>query len=413
MLAVMPGMGIALIAATLSGTRPGIDWKLVAFGSLVVAVGALEWRRTPGLGVGALLLSDDDDWADPEDMPLPVPPLRLTVLFSVAVLSAGVFAALGYVALELVPNWIASGGDHPPPNTAQSLALERGNLRTAGLGLVAAFGAGLGLLMTLHGHRYQTQEAARVERDRARNRRHARQSLTFERFNDAIKQLAEQDILRSDPTKSRALDPITRVTVRLAGVYSLGSVAMESPQQRPAVRDVLTAFVAEHQARHRDLEQAFADRDCEPHSAEWDQESAAFLADLRETAAPADVAAALVVLARIYGQDPRLSPPRLALAYSNLAGADLRSADLTDADLRGADLTAAKLFGATLQRATVVGANFARADLRGADLQGAIGMGSATFTGAQVEGVVLNRGFAHRVAADDDPATPLGPKHAV
>lgn len=58
------------------------------------------------------------------------------------------------------------------------------------------------------------------------------------------------------------------------------------------------------------------------------------------------------------------------LTHANLAGADLTRADLTRADLTGADLTRANLTGANLTFADLTGADLGGADLRNADLTG-------------------------------------------
>lgn len=179
--------------------------------------------------------------------------------------------------------------------------------------------------------------------------------------------------------------------IRLAGIYALERIAVDSPADQRTVVEVLSAF-----ARDRS-----ADPDLRPASPD----------PASPVRAAVDVHAAVTVLARLPGLAgvPRsdllgadLTGPaalhRLQavdgnLAHAQLVGADLtfarlEGANLAFAQLEGADLTSARLFGANLAYARLDGANLAHAGLSVADLSCARLVG-ADLTSAWLEGVNL------------------------
>jgi hypothetical protein len=180
-----------------------------------------------------------------------------------------------------------------------------------------------------------------------------------ERFTRSVAQLGEKS-----------------VDVRTGGIYALARVAKDSPPDRQAVADILTAFVKVHSP-------------WQPTSA-GDSESATSkgteqLVPLRDRSP--DVQAAMTVLGRMlpFGRidHPGSSPVqhRLGLGNTDLRFADLRGlnlsgawlagANLTRAEFEGADLRGASLWLATCTSALFMGADLRRADLNGADLRNA------------------------------------------
>lgn len=185
----------------------------------------------------------------------------------------------------------------------------------------------------------------------------ARQNAVTERFAKAVEQLGDKD----------------RLDVRLGGIYLLGRLAADSPSDRPAIFDVLSAFVRTHT----------------PNSPECgaDLSSAIF----KETVVSDDVRAVFTVI----GRRDRLGSEKIdfsrtcfagvdlsdldlrgvSFRHANLTGAKLRSVDLDHADLsdtvlRWADMAGAKLTGASLAQAKMSNATLDGADLTAADLQG-------------------------------------------
>ncbi|WP_131902642.1 pentapeptide repeat-containing protein [Actinomadura rubrisoli] len=148
--------------------------------------------------------------------------------------------------------------------------------------------------------------------------------------------------------------------VRTAAVYALERIAVDSPRDRLTVRDVLAAFVREHDPAPR--------------------VRAAALPEEPDT----DVAAALTVLSRRPTDPPTTSsldlheiriprnffPNGAKLGGANLSGADLRGANLSIADLRGTNLSGADLREADLNRANLQETNLSRVKLNGAGLRG-------------------------------------------
>src|SRR6266540_3285600 len=181
----------------------------------------------------------------------------------------------------------------------------------------------------------------------------AQQGQVTERFTRAIDQLGHAEL-----------------DVRLGGIYALERIANDSPDDRTAIAEVLTAFVRGH--------------------APWPPKLAGqYLAEAPIKQVPElqvrapDVQAALTVLAR------RQPLPKLR-GRLDLEATDLRKARLGDADLKGVSLSSANL-----QEATFDGANLQEAILDQAQLQAAI-LDGANLQGAHLEyarlqGASLNR----------------------
>jgi hypothetical protein len=149
-----------------------------------------------------------------------------------------------------------------------------------------------------------------------------RQGQITERFTRAIDQLGNQH---------RQLDVI------LGGIYALERIARDSPDDRPTIAEILTAYIRGH--------------------APWPPSRPGEsidgpLDEVPELVARApDIQAAITVLGRGgFTHDQ-------AVRRLDLHGTDLRKADLTDAHLENAwfwraHLEGAKLYGAHLERAT-------------------------------------------------------------
>lgn len=160
--------------------------------------------------------------------------------------------------------------------------------------------------------------------------------------------------------------------VRAGAVYALERIAGDSPRDRPAIVDVLAAFVREH-----DPAPAVPDAKLPPEP-------------------DTDVLAALTVLGRLPRPSSSHFPdlhairiPGSPLPSTNLSGmnfftanltrvnlilAKVRYANLTRVNLTGADLEDTVLTGTSLRGANLTGANLAGADLRSADLTDVRGM---------------------------------------
>jgi pentapeptide repeat protein len=217
--------------------------------------------------------------------------------------------------------------------------------------------------------------------------------------------LAEQGQITERFT--RAIDQLGsgHLDVRLGGIYALERIALDSPDDRATIGEVLTAYVRGHAPWPPRLEG-------QP-PVEATIEEIAFL----RLRAP-DVQAALTVLGRGgFAASDRDAPPLdlsdtdLRRAY--LRGADLRRVRLHSADLRRAHFDAVDLRGATLNRANLQdahldgrledaalrGANLQDADLSNADLQGA-DLSHANLQGAKLPGA--NLPGAERDGADQE-----------
>jgi uncharacterized protein YjbI with pentapeptide repeats len=180
----------------------------------------------------------------------------------------------------------------------------------------------------------------------------AQQGQVTERFTRAIEQLGHAEL-----------------DVRLGGIYALERIANDSPNDRTAIAEVLTAFVRSHAPW--------------PPKRPGQYRAGAPIEQVPELRLRApDVQAALTVLA--YRQPlPRLRG-RLDLEGTDLRKARLEHANLQDAVLVNANLQEAILLGAKLQGAILYYANLQAAHLSDANLQG------AKLDGAKLQGAHLN-----------------------
>jgi uncharacterized protein YjbI with pentapeptide repeats len=210
--------------------------------------------------------------------------------------------------------------------------------------------------------RDQARQQLSEDRDKAlKDRQLTRQGQASERFTRAIDQLGS-----------------SRVETRIGGIYGLGQIAEQSPDNTGPVGEVLLAWL---NSRPRTQPEALL-RDHAP-----------------------DVQAALSVLT---GQGyASIVRNRLDLHGQGLMGVDLGGAQLGAARLDVADLTQANLSGAQLVGANLVESNLyiallGDADLRDADLTGAK-LVDATLREADLSGADLygaNLGLAHLADAD-------------
>jgi Pentapeptide repeats (8 copies) len=176
------------------------------------------------------------------------------------------------------------------------------------LAAVATFVASLGAL-------YYNGKSSRQATQQARLSERAQ---TSERFSRSVDELGSPS-----------------VTVRAGAVYAFGGLMRDGNRDDHAIVDILNSFVRLRSSRSTAVRPA-------------------------STQAPADIAAALIVLRH----------HQMALAQTNLSGFDLRGADLTGADLTGANLTGTDLTGADLRDTLLIGARLRGAHLEGAYLDG-------------------------------------------
>jgi hypothetical protein len=184
------------------------------------------------------------------------------------------------------------------------------------------------------------------------------QAQVAERFSAAIDQLGQEGV--------------SKLSIRLGGIYGLQRLMRDSEPDEPTVIEVLDAFIRTHAPAPERRPKTVP-------------------------ASPADVQAAVAVLAfRPLPLEPRhqrlnwsgtlLALPRAELPGAVLAGADLHDAALYHANLTRADLRRTKLRGANLHDSVLRDADLRGADLHDADLRGADLIG-ADLRGAIVSGV--------------------------
>ena len=231
-------------------------------------------------------------------------------------------AGLGYLLLRTIPNALDEAA-HLTPNDA---ALERGRIRTGALVFLAGVVAVAGAIFT--GLTFRLSQRGQGT----------------ERFNKAIE-------LMGSPDKS----------VRLGGIEALGHLAADDPRRHHrAVLEVLLAYVRERSP--------------------WDPTAAAGAA---VPAAPADVRAAMAVLAR---RRTAHDPERL---FIDLSHTNLRGVGVEGIHLRGALLDGTQLQEADLRRAKLQGAVFVNANLSGAELDDATLDHDTSFEKANLAGASL------------------------
>jgi hypothetical protein len=320
-----------------------------------------------------------------------------------AVISALGVSALGVLLLvfAVVPTWLVPDGVIAD---AAALYGARNDVRTTALQAVAGLVLLLGAYFTwrqvqnstrtLEHTREQlevTRQQVQVSDRQAREQLEvARQGQVTERFTRAIDQLGQ-----------RGEDPLDRLDVRLGGIYALERIARDSEVDRPAIAEILTAYIRTHSPRPLTPGQP---------SADLTRDQVRDLPDLR-TRAP-DVQAALTVLSRgrfaalaTVGHG-RLDLRAADLRNANLHGASLEWADLSDAHLEGALLAGARLEGADLRHARLEGAHLAGAKLKRANLADAH-LEGADLGGADLkEALYLDKAHLAGAEATDDPRHP-------
>lgn len=260
---------------------------------------------------------------------------------------AGVGAVCAVVGIWHLPDRMYPGTSD---GAVQARAALQGGLLTAAAALTAVAGGLIALDET-------RQANAEVRRANAETQRANRDTHVRELYVEAVKLLndAEQGI-------------------RLAGIYALERIAVDSPADQRTVVEVLSAFV-----RTRSTDPAL--RLSEP--TDGHEPGLARLA--------ADIRAAVQVLGRL----PRLPDvPRADFHDANLtgpaslAGINLDNSNLSGVVLMGADLTEARLYLADLSDADLSGTTLIKADLNDATLAG-INLSGANLANAELSTVDL------------------------
>ncbi|MFD8531531.1 pentapeptide repeat-containing protein [Streptosporangium canum] len=181
----------------------------------------------------------------------------------------------------------------------------------------------------------------------------------------------------------------TKSDVRLGGIYALQRLTTDSTRDRDTIRNVLSAFVRNHDGCALQPGEKTPPKRC----SDAGEDAGSYVR------LPADVVAALTIAPTLatFDESGAVSNradfsfsrfPKADLIGAKLTGADLTEADLTDADLTGAFLTEAFLTGAKLTGAFLTDADLTEADLRGAFLRGAFLIG-AKLIGADLTGADL------------------------
>lgn len=177
-----------------------------------------------------------------------------------------------------------------------------------------------------------------------------RQGQLHDRFTKANEQLGDQS-----------------VAVRLGGIYALKQLSEDTKRtsDQEAVVEVLSAFVR----MNFDIKLEEEDE----RRGEYDPVTT------KRTAPPADVLAAISVLAQL--------PNRDGIMRADFTGVVFDAADLTNARLRGGNLSGVDLRRVGLMGADLSGASFRAADLRYGTLQ------SANLAGAKLEDAKLRKNY--------------------
>ena len=214
---------------------------------------------------------------------------------------------------------------------------------------------------------------------------------------------------------TRAVDQLghSKLDVRLGGLYSLERIAKDSEADRPAIYEILTAYVRGHApwppqrgTTHEVADAILGDLASQPDRPASDLPLEDLpLLEIRA----ADVQAVLTIL----GRRPRCAGDRpLDLARTDLRGADLEGAHLEKAYLRGVHLERARLDGVHLEEADLVGAHLEQASFISVDYERP-GLGGAHLTGAllidvNLDGARLTEGTLQGAYADDRTVWPAG-----
>jgi uncharacterized protein YjbI with pentapeptide repeats len=273
--------------------------------------------------------------------------LAVGVVVSVGLLTAWVLLLPRRLAPPVPAEVLARLNDHDRLEATTAQVKLQNDLRTSALQAIAG-------LAVLAGAVLGFQQLTEDRHQATASRELTLQGQASERFTRAIDQLGSE-----------------RLEVRLGGIYGLEQIAREAPANRPAVTEVLVAYL------HR--------RSPRPAKTPPDDGSIKVL----RIRVP-DAQAALIVLGRRQRKagDPELDLVSLDLRAADLTAADLGAADLGAADLRAADLTSANLRDVRLRSANLTSANLTSASLGGVDLSYAdltsTDLGGANLTSANL-----------------------------
>lgn len=184
-----------------------------------------------------------------------------------------------------------------------------------------------------------------------------RQTAISERYSTAIEQLGSEV-----------------ETIRIGGIYSLESIALESPDRALSVFNVLFAFIRSHSTKWVEPENR-TQQSCPTPTVPSEEEREIYYEKFGNYVvkydAPPDLQAAVDIFAR--------STTRLE------NGPDLKF-DLTQACLARVNFSNANLRGVILSQATLAEADFTNADLTGAKFDGASPGNASTVSGRWVLG---------------------------
>jgi hypothetical protein len=233
-----------------------------------------------------------------------------------------------------------------------------------------------------------------------------------QRFTEAISLLGQEDERNND-----------KLDLRLGAIYSLRQLMIDSPDDEPAIVEVLSAFIRMHAPR-----------------GQTDPTRPAVLPTMKTSAL--DVSTALMVLGSrpdpniprnrlTHLTDATLLLPQSRLDRANLVGSDLAGSNLWEAELSYGDLTethfdmsfmdyaslaqatlhrtyfwnvsavGASFFGSDLREAMFIGSNLQATNFDGANLRGAHMGGAKGLTSYQLHCVLVdeNTRFPANIAA--------------
>ncbi|MBF8193848.1 pentapeptide repeat-containing protein [Nonomuraea sp. K274] len=164
----------------------------------------------------------------------------------------------------------------------------------------------------------------------------------------------------------------TKSDVRLGGIYALQRLAADSTRDRDTIRNVLSAFVRNHDGCTLQPGEKTPPKRCSDGNGRM---SAPLVRP------PADVVAALTIAPTLTANNSVDLTGHADFSHSRFPRADLTGADLTNANLNFANLTGANLTGANLTGANLTGADLSRARLAGANLNDSLIVTDVTVEG--------------------------------
>jgi uncharacterized protein YjbI with pentapeptide repeats len=218
----------------------------------------------------------------------------------------------------------------------------------------------------------------------------SREGEITERFTRAIDQIGAAKALppitdsnmvvgNADPVKSKLIRSEAEepnIDVRLGGIYALARIAKESPDDRQAITEILTAYVR----NNAQMTSHGTARPAQPAQQRTDIQ--AILTIIGQRRYGGDIGAIDLSRSDLEGYDfQRFDLRAVNLSGTDLSGARLNDANLThanfegsylnNADLSESDLTEANLIDAHLNNALMMQAILINANLQGADVSGA------------------------------------------